>query len=180
MNDADIRYFQWLVKRVGGFDREWKRYEFLLSLLHSKEFYWVITNDQNRSDDGIALRDEFIEMARIKPSETHLLAGPCSVLEMLVGFAVRIERDVMANVAYDDRTGDWFWEMLSNMDLTQYDDTSIDAFAVEVILDKFMDRDYDPDGTGSPFRPIKETLDQDTKIEIMELWGQMSIYFMDK
>jgi hypothetical protein len=81
-------YFQWLceIVRVNNNNTS---YWILLRELHSREFIWTVANDDNRAKDGCDLRDEYIHYKRYE--DCRCLDGPCSVLEMLIALARRID-----------------------------------------------------------------------------------------
>jgi hypothetical protein len=80
------------------------------------------------------------------------LEGPCSVLEMMVAIAIYCEEHVMDDPDYGDRTGQWFWGMISNLGLGAMHDENFDRRDVENKITRFLDRQYDPDGKGGLFR----------------------------
>lgn len=170
-------YFSWLYSLVKDKRRG---YEKLCRELHSKKFRWSVHNDDNRCEDGINLRDLFIEERRI--DESHLevryfLKGECTTLEVLVALARRIN-DLMYDLnRQEDKTSRWFQEMLQNLGLWQYDDrwdfTPISEAKIDEILEILMDRTYDQSGRGSLF-PLKRRHPKDmTQVEI---WYQLMLY----
>ena len=76
---------------------------------------------------------------------------PCSVLEMMVALAIRCEESIMDNPVYGDRTGQWFWNMIVSLGLGSMTDEMYDRDYVDNIVDRFLDRDYSPDGRGGLF-----------------------------
>jgi len=83
------------------------------------------------------------------------------------------------NSVGSDRTAYWFWEMMDNLGLTAYDDDSyvdLDGTTyVEQIIDEFVNREYDYDGTGGIF-PLKHAEKDQRNVEI---WYQMSAYLYE-
>ena len=127
------RYYIWLLKRI-DFDSYEDRSK-LLQYLHNKEFVWDIWTDEDRAEDGFALR-------RVFEKETDYLdysplEKPCSVLEMLIAFAERIDKDVM-----DEEYGApyWFWIMIDNLGLKDCTDDVFDAKKVNLVLDSWLNR----------------------------------------
>ena len=100
---------------------------------------------------------------------------PCSVLEMLIALAQRIEY-ILADPVFDDRTQQWFWGMIENLGLEPF--ANNDFYAVEkkyhnnIILDRLLERRYLRTGTGGLF-PLRTVHEDQTKIEI---WYQMMAY----
>lgn len=177
-NDVKNAYFHWLYNWMSGeryhYNISFKR---LLMQMHDTEFVYTIRNDQNRAEDGVNLRYRFAKSGTIDEPVDYILeclARPCSVLEMIVALANRCEEDYMDDPAYGDRTAQWFWGMISNLKLGNMLDAWYDKDYVEYTLQKFLHRDYAPDGTGGLFR-VRGYKGDMRKIEI---WHQMC-YFLD-
>ena len=131
-----------------------KNYTRLFNILHSIPFKYEHPMDENRQSDGEDLRYRFAYECDLKDAEVayYIDNTGCSVLEMLVAMAIRMD-DMM----YDEDPGLWFWGMMDSLELSQCDNEAIeeDFFSEDYILEtveKFMDRDFDPNtGIGSPF-----------------------------
>lgn len=161
------RYFLWLcdvvyVSRtkydVGNMN--------LCSWLHTKQFTGGIPNDDNRAEDGKKLRGEFLEQSLVRelPSDK-----PCSVLEMLVALALRM--DYIVSRAPDDHlVGKYFWEFIDNLGL-DISNTHSDIENTE-ILRTFLGREYSYNGSGGLF-PLRNPKKDQRKVEI---WYQMMAY----
>lgn len=179
---TEKQYFKWLVRIVGGSRHSGRSYLFLLKALHKREFYWIITNDENRAGDGRSLRLDFkFDKGLEDDKSKDELAGPCSVLEMLVGLSRRIEMDIMSDPKRGNRTKMWFWEMINNLGLSEFDDNSFDLMAVNMILDRFLDRKYDNFGRGSLFY-MPDLGEKYPKLnwKALEIWSQMHRYFENR
>lgn len=161
-------YLKWLVDWVGGED-----YWALFRHLHRTPFRWVVANDENRAMDGMSLRDRFEYEEHY--TDVSYPDEECSVLELLVGMASRIN-DIVIGIEEEDQTPRWFWEIVSNLFLQNF--SSDDFFKgggraeISDILDMFMDRTYTFNGEGGLF-PLKNT---DVDQREIELWYQMSAY----
>lgn len=154
-NDVLNGYFEWLFEivcgtRFGG-DVSFRK---LIVHLHNTEFRYTIPNDEGRAHEGQNLRHRFAltQMPDI-PEYTILdiLAGPCSVLEMMVALAIHAEEHIMVNPQLGDRTGQWFWNMVVSLGLGGQTDTRYDRRDVDAKLTRFMDRKYSPNGQGGLF-----------------------------
>lgn len=154
-NDLRNEYFEWLSELVCG--RRYSAqisYRKLLMQLHNTEFRYLLPMDQNRADEGINLRYRFaLDNGYRDSSDTimDLLDGPCTVLEMIVALAIYCEEHIMDDTSFGDRTGQWFWDMISNLGLGSMTDRRYDRRYVEDVLERFMDREYEPDGKGGLF-----------------------------
>lgn len=165
-------YFEWLFDLVCS-----KRfakaisYRKLLSYLHSITFNYSIPNDVNRADDGIDLRYRFALMHDYL-DVPECLDGPCSVFEMMVALAIRCEESIMDDPNIGDRTGQWFWEMIKNLGLKPMSDDRFDKDVVDNIIDRFLNREYEPDGRGGLFRIRQCKYD----LRTVEIWYQLCWY----
>ena len=159
------RYFKAICNLVYD-DRFGKSYNQLFEYLYSVEFYWTIQMDRNRALDGIDLRDKY-------GCSNDILDEPCSVLEMLIGLAARMENQFMTNYDKGDRTGQWFWMMLTNLGLNRLDDDNFDEETADYFTYRFLDRDYEANGEGGGLfvveRPFQDLRDVD-------IWTQMNWY----
>ena len=126
------RYYIWLINMI-DFENGHENCSKLLQYLHSKEYIWKEWLDENRAEDGLALR------ARFEKDTDYLdyspLEKPCSVLEMMVAFAERIDRDVMDS---EYGTPYWFWIMIENLGLKDCTDDVFDAKKVNLVLDSWL------------------------------------------
>lgn len=161
-------YGVWLLHRV-GFHK--KNYILLMEELHKCPFEFFIEHDDNRAGDGISLRDEYgaeLGFSGVSFSQN------CSVLEMLVALAIRIEDEYTGNPE-DEHPEKIFWEMICNLKLDQFTDRAFQEEDVYLILKKWITRDFNKNGYGSIF-PLKHTNRDQTKVEI---WSQMNEYLME-
>ena len=174
-------YFEWLYNYVcNGRSHSKISYVKLLKLLHQIEFTFSIPMDENRAIDGIDLRYRFAVDNGYDSRETILdihdvmdiLYGPCSVLEMMVALAIRCEETIMDDTRYGDRTGQWFWNMISNLGIGLMTDDIFDEDLVLMIIYRFLDRNYEPDGKGGLFY-IRGCEDD---LRDIEIWTQLSWY----
>lgn len=164
------QYFKWL---SGLVYRE--RYSRLLSLLHRIDFRYSISKDQNRANDGESLRYRFAIMEGYEDSVDmvlDILDFPCSVLEMMVALALRCEEDIMDDASIGDRTAQWFWEMIVSLGLGSMNDTMIDNDRVIDIIERFLNRDYEPNGKGGLFTIRRCSED----LRTVEIWRQLCWY----
>lgn len=153
------------------------RFDKLLRHLHQTDFKYLIPKDGNRADDGIDLRyrfaitqgyEEFVDEI------LDILDGPCSVFEMMTALAIRCEENIMDDPEVGDRTGQWFWGMITNMGLGGMYDYNYDERYVDDVLMRFMNREYEPDGRGGLFR-VRHC---DEDLRELEIWIQLC-WFLD-
>lgn len=89
----------------------------------------------------------------------------------MVALAKRMELG-MDDPAYGNRLPQWFWQMIATLGLKGMWGSHFDKNAVDFTIDRFLDRDYQPDGKGGLFyiRGCKYDLTQ------VEIWTQMCWY----
>lgn len=157
-------YYDYLLERAGLYEKEKLDYSNLFHEMHATPFQWGVPMDDNRAIDGMALRKNYTE----ETGEIVENLGPCTFLEMLVGLAVRCEVDVMHD-GYEDHTSVWFWAMLDNSGLSDYDNSKWNATKVDATIHKIIYRKYKENGQGGLF-PLKNPVNDQRKVEI---WYQL-------
>lgn len=165
-------YFNWMYD-IACADRFAKdiSYRKLLTHLHSTRFRYSIKRDSNRADDGVSLRYRFA--LSLGYDDVHYyITEPCSVLEMILALAIRCEENIMDDTAFGNRTGQWFWGMVNNLGLGSMTDNQFDKLYVEEIIERFLDREYEPNGKGGLF--TVRNCDRD--LRDVEIWFQLCYY----
>lgn len=166
----DDLYFDWLSAKVIIGSNGGPTYFKLLKLLYDTEFVWVILGDDNRAADGQELRDDFVSESGISV-DADWLDESCSVLEMMIALAKRAEFQIGFSVP------EWFWIFITNLRLADFDDDKPVLYnEVGTVLDNFIWRTYDYDGTGGMF-PLRDPPEDQTNVE---LWYQLSEYVIDQ
>lgn len=161
-------YFEWLMHIIDG-PRE---YSYVLRYLYNTEFYSPVPRDDNRAEDGVELRYVFEdETGDICPK-----GGCCSVLEMMIALAERIDNDFLYEYVYGNRTFAWFWEMFDNLKLCKYDDYDYNPEKVRHIVSNLLERNYKKGGKGSLF-PCKHA---DQNWSNVEIWWQLNKYILER
>lgn len=166
-------YFNWLCAKVltPAIRTPSTSYDVLMNVLHTTEFVWFVSGDDNRAADGKELRREFLLAAHIPDDVEWRTLYPCSVLEMLIAFSSRAEFNSSISAK------DWFWEMLENLNLKDINDASdVSPYEIVEVLEHFMWRNYPPDGDGGLF-PLTHPHRDQTQIQI---WNQFCDYLVDK
>jgi hypothetical protein len=169
-------YFEWLYNLVCR-DRYSPQisHRKLISRLHCIEFRYSIPKDGNRAEDGIKLRYRFALRNGYEKSADiimDILDGPCSVLEMLIALALKCEEDIMDDPKVGDRTTQWFWGMLTNLGLGGCRDELYERSRVDNAIERFLNRDYEPDGRGGLFTIRNCEYD----LRDVEIWYQLCWY----
>ncbi len=172
------KYFEWLTSFIDCPKFPVKLYTDLLWYLEQQEFYWDrrVPMDENRALDGIDLRKSYSD---------DIFNGPCTVLEMLIALAKRIDSDIMYEYEAGNRTSEWFWMMIYNLQLEDMDNENINYDYVDYRIYTFLDRNYGENGVGGLF-PLESvptlthpmaTLGGQNEVNLTEIWQQMSYYF---
>lgn len=167
--NIDEVYFPWLYSLVSD---PHKHYWKLCEQLYQKEFVWFIPNDNNRNEEGIELRIEFLNETGIANPGRPWMQMSSSIFELLIALARRM------NFIDDTPVDFWFWQLVSNLGLDFADDheyNTIVAMEVDEILDRFIWRQYNRDGTGGLY-PLRDHEQDQRRVEI---YYQMSYYMVE-
>ena len=165
------RYFKYLC----GLIRPSENYHDLLTTLHDFDFEGFVANDNNRSVDGLKIREQFCDEFGVDDME--LLPGKCTVLEMLIALSYRLEFET-AQSRWEKTPSQWFWILIDNLRLSDYNDRVFDPMIERVVEDKIrklVDRTYDINGDGGLF-PLNYTRHDQRTVEI---WYQMTEYILE-
>ena len=148
-------------------------YTYLCDQLLNTKFEFFVGNDCNRAEDGMSLRVEFEHENGI----INDIDDECTLLEMFVKLAMRCDEDVMYDSKYGNRTDVWFWEFISNLNLTQFNNRHYDSDRINDILSRFNNRNYGVrGGAGCAFEVKKPLHDMRTT----EIWYQMMWWLNEK
>ena len=168
-SDMVEEYKNWLFDII-RFDDYCDRYERLLLYLSGRQFTWLVDHDENRAEDGFALRWKFSDV----DFWTGRLPSRCSVLEMMIALSMRCE-DVLFDPDTGDRTAIWFWKMIENLGLLEMDNVHFDRQYCREIIDDLLDRRYDRDGNGGLFY----TSNPKINMRKSEIWYQMNTWISE-
>lgn len=172
-NEIIDQYFDWMYSMIYQ-DTPYYRdtsYTKLLTYLHGSEFRPTLSGDQNRAVDGIELRWCFVYENHYLDEQDYVLScleGPCSMLEMMIALARKME-GIMDDPSYGDRTSRWFRGMIVSLGLGNMYDYRFDRRIVEERIKRFNNRDYLPSGRGGLFT-IKNCIED---LRDYDIWYQM-------
>lgn len=172
-------YFVWLCEIVHvdtGYSDEsfWS----LAKILWNTDFIWILDMDLDRAEDGIALRERYSRIGG-----TYNYSGPCTVLEMLIALADRMDC-VLDELDGECKIPLYFWEMINNLGLSSYSDLKFtqnedqrDHYYQEIdaILDNWMNRNIGYDGMWGLF-PLRNPKEDQRDIDI---WYQANAYMLE-
>lgn len=163
------RYFAWLTSLVCS-DYQQRVYSRALRRLHETSFVYSIAGDHNREIDGLLLRDRFCEENGVVCSN-DVFPKECSVLEMMIALAVRMEDEIMYDPELGDRSAKWFWIMMENLYLMSETNEVYEKGYVDSRIDIFLNRTYGRDGQcGGLFNVPHHRKD----FRKTEIWYQMN------
>jgi len=169
MPPVEADYLGWLYTKVAlnGRSTLTTKHCNLMRVLHTTEFVWTLSGDDNRAEDGRDLRREF----QLLTGVSDWTIEECSVLEMFVALSLR------AQFQTDVPAEEWFWEFMENLGLKDFNDGAYPGDdTVEEILDVFVWRRYNPDGYGGAF-PIRHPERDQRDVEV---WYQFWDYLKDQ
>lgn len=166
----EYSYLEYLCSIVGAADDP--GYLLLMKDLYSADFAPVLVHDQARVLDGLELRRDF--GGRTDPNK------PCSVLEMMIGLAKRIDFQLEdPDILGENIISEWFWSMITNLGLDICIDEEYgaawDSWFVKERVDRLVNREYDPSGFGGLFPLMNPKEDQRN----VEIWYQMNAYLRE-
>lgn len=166
-------YFEWMYGLVCN-DEFGLIHRKLLYFLHDTEFRHTLKQDSNRASDGIDFRYRFgyeCGYSRAIIAE-YLDTRPCSVLEMMISLAFRVEEQIMDDPDLGNRTGQWFWNMIVNLGLGCMTDSKFDIEYTSSVIELFLRREYESNGNGGLFTVTNTEYD----MRSIEIWYQMMWY----
>ena len=168
-------YFDWLCELINLDESE---YSILIKALYVIPFQWILELDINRNRDGLLLREEFAEFY---PKGIGAIGDTASVLEVLIGLSRQMDF-ILDDEDRGDRTRLWFWEFIKNLNLDIYTDYYIESQCyhymddIEAICMKWMNRQFEYNGVGSPF-PLDKPLDNQVHLDMIR---QLNAYILEK
>lgn len=168
-------YLEYLKNLVHADDNgEYYNYSNLIDRLWKTEYSPFMADDSNRRSDGISYRFTFAYNCGHSYDDIYnsvLNDKECSILEMMIALAARMEDQYLSNWI-EDRTYIWFWRMIDSLGLKEYDDWSWNPYDynsdVDDVLERFMSGRYNPNGKGGLFTIWDITYD----CRLNDIWSQ--------
>lgn len=172
-HDLEEPYLEWLYGLVASSRERAKSrtYWTLFKQLNTKEFVWLVPNDDNRIEDGKDLRLEFLHENGETDIDINWLEQGCSMLELLLSLSRHCAFESGGTAKH------WFWHLIGNLQLEECTDASgYSESAVDEVLDRVIFRQYDYHGIGGLF-PLRNP-EQDQRE--VELWYQLNAYLIER
>ena len=156
----------WLVNHIPEIEN---LYSLLLAELFQKEFFWYdrYEGEESRANDGRILREQY--MIECDKTPHDIPQGPVTVLEMLIAFAIRIDRQIY-DWTHGHTVSDIFGMFINNLgfrDMTDREINSRDRNFIRAILDNWMSHNLDNFGYPGLFRFTTPVV-----IDELDNWGQ--------
>ena len=173
---VENEYFEWMYHLVCN-DKIQKRkisYRKLLRFLHSVVFVPKMERDENCRIHGLYFRHKFGYVAGYSNEyiDECFQGRACSVLEMMIALADKVESEITSNYLYGDRTSQWFWSMIISLGLNGMKDENFDERYCDAVIDSFLNRRYDYNGKGGLF-----TLEHPfNDMRYVDIWCQFMWY----
>lgn len=147
-----------------------------MNLLYDTPFYYSIYLDRNRVSDALTLQKDYIFEKNLDPNIDYQLhtEEEISILEVFVAMAIKVEVNMMQDEEFGDRTAAWFWMMIENLEICQRNSNFNEDY-IRWVIHRFMNREYEPDGTGS----IVRLVNNGTDVREEQLWHQFCLYLSE-
>lgn len=171
----DELYLNWLYDQVGNskLRSPARTYWSLFRQLYTREFVWLVPNDDNRCADGKDLRLEFCAIYHLDLVDPRWMELGCSTLEMMVALSRKLAFEA------EGEPREWFWQLISNLGLGRCTDAwyrvTLGEEHVEEVIDTLIFRTYSYEGDGGLF-PLRNA-DRDQRQ--VEIWYQMNAYILE-
>lgn len=166
-------YFNWLCRQAMNNPKARDNMSKILEMLYTLEFQPLMKEDENRWIDGNDIKYRFAwDNEYSYDYIDDNLIRRCSILELMVAMAYKIEDRYMAEMTGPSQASRWFFAMLDSLGLATMTNDNYDEEEVVRKIDIFNNREYEFDGRGGLFTIYNPIDDQRT----IEIWRQMSTY----
>lgn len=178
-------YLEWLLRLINADNYKDKSYIKLCSLLNKIPFEPVMKLDENRSSDVQSLlRETYIQSQsdwyRLNNDEImEIPTWPVSFLELIISLAMRIDLDFMREINGIDNTRIYFWILVRNLGILEFDDEHWGEDAIISIVNRLnivQERKYDFNGNGGLFPLENAEIDQRN----VQIWNQLCQFVSQK
>ena len=172
-SEEERLYFEWLTNLVHA----GRTHSLLMEQLYNTEFYYILDLDENRIYHALELQDIYIYENHLPESTSVYLHHKenISVLEVLIAIAYKVEENIMCDDDYGDRTYVWFWMMIDNLEINLPNSRYNEDY-ISWVLHRFMNREFERDGTGSI---VKLQQPHKTDAREIEIWHLFCLYLSE-
>lgn len=171
--ESTDRYLDYLLDKVGYKGNA--LFSNIMYVLLRIEYIPYKGLDSNRAGDGRSLRRAFCleQLIDFEIFSEEILGTYCSVLEMMVALAIRMEVDIAGDPSGEDRTAHWFDVMLESTGLVNYTGERFNETEVVSIIWKMQNHEYSSNGEGGLFKTADSTI---FDMRALEIWSQANAY----
>ena len=168
-------YYYWLgnIMIMDIDDDTGESYTILQKTLFDIPYTWFIFRDDDRLKDVYTLREEFCSEFGYYVPANNDYGFYVTTLEVLVAMDSR-----MSDIT-DEPRSKWFWMMLRNLGISGFSDSVFANIRIDKhvgnVIDVWLKRQFESDGTGSPF-PLKHPKSDQ---RLTEIWVQMNNYLSE-
>lgn len=169
--DLEEDYFHWLLFFC-NLDEE-KNYYYGFRVLLNIPFRLKKPRDINRSIDGSKWKKKYPIPHRFleeKEEIQEFFDKEVSVLEVLLGLALRVDQEITGEMSEEDHPEAFFMEMMRNLKLSELSEREI-----RTKMTRWMNGTYKKNGEGTPFPVKNKVVDQRER----EIWDQMQAYIRE-
>ena len=136
MNELVVEEYKKYLKNM-IVDGEFCCYNVLLEQLDSI-LYEPNQLNTDRYEDAEQLRIDYGIDNNIEDVLSYFKDTPITVFEVLVALSMRLEKKVIPNNKKGDRTSQWFWALINDIDLGKQDDECCDSNIIDEIVKEWM------------------------------------------
>lgn len=174
MTSLERDYYNWLCAKAVPDIQLRSVYSNLLYILYTTNYTPSLEKDVNRECDGHDFIYQYGYEHNLQNSfmRDYIQREGCSILEMMVALAFRMEVEILADQDKGNRVHVWFWNMIRSLDLDGQYDKAFDWKYVTYRLQCFENRDYYANGKYGLFTISNPNID----MRNCEIWWQMMYY----
>lgn len=103
--------------------------------------YFPNSHNKDRYDDAEQLRIRYGDDNNIADILSYFSKEPITVFEVLLALSIRIEEKIMVDDKKGNRTSQWFWALVNDIGLCEYDDDNWDLDLIDNTVKEWMSDD---------------------------------------
>lgn len=103
--------------------------------------YFPNSRNTDRYEDAEQLRIRYGDDNNIADILSYFSKEPITVFEVLLALSIRIEEKIMVDDKKGNRTSQWFWALVNDIGLCEYDDDRWDLDLIDNTVKEWMSDD---------------------------------------
>ena len=103
--------------------------------------YFPNSRNTDRYEDAEQLRIRYGDDNNIEDILSYFSKEPITVFEVLLALSIRIEEKIMVDDKKGNRTSQWFWALVNDIGLCEYDDDRWDLDLIDNTVKEWMSDD---------------------------------------